>query len=299
MGIDGGGSTVRVAITAADLSVIAQIDGDSVNPSSIGHEMAAARIQAAMRAALDAAGRPPLAAVGIGVAGAMGAHSEPWLRATVGAVLPGVPVAASSDMEIALVGAHGARRGVMVLAGTGSAACAVGADGAWAQAGGWGYMLGDEGSGYWLVMEALRVFTRVADGVDPGGAALAERMMAALGWAQPLDVVPWLYRLPPPTREIARYARIVLEAAAEGDSAALSIVDRGAAALAAITRAVMLRAGAAPDICFCGGLLTADNALSRALCRRLGLAELPLPRFAPVIGAALLAQLRCVQAGEG
>ncbi len=175
----------------------------------------------------------------------------------------------------------------------------MGADGAWAQAGGWGYLLGDEGSGYWLVMEALRVFTRVADGVDAGGAALAERMMAALGWAQPLDVVPWLYRMPPPTREIARYAEIVLEAAAEGDSAALSIVDRGAAALAAITHSVMLHAGAPPDIRFCGGLLTADNALSRALCRRLGLAELPLPRFAPVIGAALLTQLRCVQADEG
>lgn len=293
MGIDGGGSTVRVAITAADLSVIAQIDGDSVNPSSIGHEMAAARIQTAMRAALDAAGGPSIAAVGIGVAGAMGAHSEPWLRATVGAVLPGVPVAASMDMEIALVGAHGARRGVMVLAGTGSVACAVGADGAWAQAGGWGYLLGDEGSGYWLVIEALRALTRVTDGVDAGGAALAERMMAALGWAQPLDVVAWLYRLPPPTREIARYAGIVLEAAAEGDSTAVSIVDRGAAALAAITRAVMLRAGAAPDIRFCGGLLAADNALSRALCRRLELQAPPPPRYPPVIGAALLAQLHC------
>lgn len=289
MGIDGGGSNLRVAIVDADFTVVAQAHRETVNPSTIGRETAAGRIQDAMREALAAAGGP-VSAVGIGVAGASAVYAEDWLRATVGAVLPDVPVAASMDHEIALVGAHGVRRGVMVLAGTGSVACAINAHGEWAQAGGWGYLLGDEGSGVWLALEGLRAFVRYHDGVAPQAADLAGRVQRAFGFTRPVDVIPWLYRQPPPTREAAGYAEVVLHAADDGDPTARDIVVRGAAVLAGIAQAAAARVGADFTIRFCGGLLTADNALSRALCDRLGLDAIPYPLHPPVIGAALLAR---------
>lgn len=289
MGIDGGGSTLRVAIVDEALTVIAQAQRETVNPSTIGRETAAMRIQDAMREVLAVA-EQPVAAVGIGVAGASAVYAEDWLRATVGAVLPDVPVVASMDHEIALVGAHGMRRGVIVLAGTGSVACAINARGEWAQAGGWGYLLGDEGSGVWLALEGLRAFARYHDGVAPEAADLAGRMQRAFGFTRPADAISWLYRQPPPTRELAQYADVVLRAADDGDPVARDIVRRGAAALAQIAQAAAARVDAAFTIRFCGGLLTADNALSRALCERLGLDAIPYPLYPPVVGAALLAR---------
>jgi N-acetylglucosamine kinase len=290
MGIDGGGSNLRVAVVDDALNIVAQAQRETANPSTIGHDTAAMRIQDALREVLAAVDQP-VEAVGIGVAGASSVYAEEWLRATVGAVLPNVPVAASMDNEIALVGAHGARRGVMVLAGTGSVAFAVGADGKHAQTGGWGYLLGDEGSGYWLVMEALRLMTRLEDGIETGeGAPLADRIEAALGLGRGVDVIPWLYRQPPPVREVAQHAHVVLHAADQDDPFAHEIVERGAAALAMLARTAMRNVRAEPEIRFCGGLLTADNALSRALCRQLGLADIPYPLHSPVVGAALLAR---------
>jgi glucosamine kinase len=290
IGIDGGGSTLRVAIVDDALRVVTSASRGTVNPSAIGREAAAALIGEALREVLALA-EVPITAVGIGVAGASAAYAADWLRATIAAVLPHVLTIPSSDNEIALVGAHGAREGAIVLAGTGSVACAANMRGGWAQAGGWGYLLGDEGGGYWLALEALRAYVRWSEGTAPHAAAFAERVRAAFGFASAVEVTPWLYRLPPPTREVAQYANVVLDAAAEGDATAQDIIDRGAAALAAIARAVVARVDPALPIRFCGGLLTAESAISAALCRQLGLAAIPLPLHAPVIGAALLAKL--------
>jgi N-acetylglucosamine kinase-like BadF-type ATPase len=100
-------------------------------------------------------------------------------------------------------------------------------------------------------------------------------------------------------RELASHAGLVLQLAAEGDACAGDIVLRGARALANITRAVVARAGLhAPSIQFCGGLLSADNPLSAALCAELALPVRPIPRYPPVIGAALLAKLHIETRGD-
>ena len=291
IGIDGGGSTLRVLLVDDALTMLASAQRGTVNPSAIGREASAALITDALREVLVAVS-VPVAAVGIGVAGAPHTFAADWLRQVVGAVLPSVLTVASSDDEIALVGAHGAWRGAMVLAGTGSVACAVNAQGEWAQAGGWGYLLGDEGSGCWLALEALRAYIHWGEGTAPHAAAFAQRVRDHFGFSSIVDVTPWVYRQPLPTRELAQHAAVVLDAADDGDSVALEIVERGAAALAAIVNAAIQRVNAEPSIRFCGGLLTADNALSRALCKQLGLTDIPLPLHPPAIGAALLAKLR-------
>src|SRR5690554_1470908 len=131
LGIDGGGSHLRVVVTTGALTRLAQVQAETANPSTIGRDAAAIRIQSAVRDVLAAAALNPadLSGIGIGIAGASVAHSENWLREVVTAVAPGVPLVLSSDAEIALVGALGRRFGVLVLAGTGSVACGVNAEG--------------------------------------------------------------------------------------------------------------------------------------------------------------------------
>lgn len=297
VGIDGGGSTVRVAVAAPALDVVGQSEGGAANPSAIGREAAAESIRETMRAALHAADVAPrqVAAVGIGVAGAAASHSAAWLREVVSAVTPGALVVPSADYEIALVGALGRRRGVLVLAGTGSLAYGVNARGRSKLVGGWGTLLGDEGSGGWLGLEGLRAVVRAADRRGPA-TALTGLLLRELELSDARDLIPWLYRADQPrTPAIARLAGTVLAAAEAGDAVARDLVERAADELAgaarAVIRALTMRH---PPIAFAGGLLSADNPLSTALCARLDLPARPVPQYPPVMGAVLLAQERLI-----
>lgn len=294
VGIDGGGSTVRVVITDLDLVVCAESRGDTVNPSVIGPEAAAQRIGQAVQAALTTANltTADIAGVGIGVAGAADTHSSGWLRDVMRDVLPGAVVAPSSDMGIALVGAHGKREGILVLAGTGSVAYGINQAGDSAQAGGWGYLLGDEGSGYWIGLQAIKAVIAAADGYgDPN--IFTDRILATWGLEHPRDLIHWVYRAQTPrTRDIAALAPLVIAEAEAGNPLAVPIIEQAAHELAQMTQAVIRRLHMdSPAVAFAGGLLEQPNSLSNRLCSRLGLPGIPTPRYPPVIGAALLAKL--------
>lgn len=294
VGIDGGGSYVRVVITNLALEVLAQAEGSTVNPSVVGREAAAALIQKVLRSALEQAGLAAnqIGAAGIGIAGASATYAGDWLREVIRPVIPEARIVPSSDVEIALVGAHGARYGVLVLAGTGSVALGIDAVGRMARAGGWGYLLGDEGSGYWIGLEGLRAVMRAADGRGERS-ALEQRLLAALELPDVQAVTLWLYQAETSrTREVARLAPLVCQAAVDGDRVAGEIVDRAAVELALLCRAVIRQLGASDlPVAFAGGLLVNPTPVRAQLCQHLGLAEPLQPRYPPVIGAALLARL--------
>lgn len=294
VGIDGGGSTVRVAVTDFDLVVCADSRGDTVNPSVIGREAAAQRIRQTVQAALKMANltAADIAGVGIGVAGAADTHSSGWLVEVMGGVLPDTVVAPSSDMGIALVGAHGKREGILVLAGTGSVAYGINQAGDSAQAGGWGYLLGDEGSGYWIGLQAIKAVIRAADGYRDSD-AFTHHILTTWGLEHPRDLIRWVYHTQTPrTRDIAALTPFVIAQAEADNPLAVSIIDEAAQELARMAQAVIQRLHMdSPAIAFAGGLLEQPNSLSNRLCTRLGLPGIPTPRYPPVIGAALLAKI--------
>jgi glucosamine kinase len=295
IGIDGGGSNLRVAITADDLTPIATSYGETANPSVIGREASAARIHAAVHEALAHAGLDyvAIAGVGVGIAGASVAHSEAWLRQILDTILPGVPAVPSSDAEIALVGSNGERQGVLLLAGTGSAVFGVNAAGQSLQVGGWGYLLGDEGSSHWIGMRALQLVVRAADGRESCPPEFRAQILAALALESEIDLIPWLYRSEQPrTRDVAQLARLVIKNASAGVEVATEIVKDAADELALLCHTVIRRLDMEnPQIAFAGGLLDNDNFLGTHLCKLLGLDQRPVPLYPPVIGAALLAQI--------
>jgi N-acetylglucosamine kinase-like BadF-type ATPase len=313
MGIDGGGSTIRVAIVRDDLAVVGESIGATVNPSVIGHASSAERIRETMRTALANAGVSPeqIAAVGIGIAGAAAEHSATWLREVASPVLPSAQIVPSNDLEIALVGARGERRGILILAGTGSAAYGVNDAGESLLVGGWGYLLGDEGSGYWIGMEALREIARHEDsGVHT---QLRDVVLSTLNITDPRQLVQWLYQSETNRiREIAALAPLVMEIAAVDHSARL-IISNAAAHLATMGLNVSVRLQIAKDtFAFAGGLLESPTLLRKELVIAIGMSSAPysfappvidvevssppLPLYPPVIGAALLALMRLSRA---
>jgi glucosamine kinase len=295
MGIDGGGSNLRVVIVTEQLSETTRVKAGACNPSSVGRDAAADIIQQAMQVAITQAKLTPeqIAGVGIGVAGASATYAADWLRQVVCGVLPDAHIAPSSDNEIALVGARGERRGILLLSGTGSVAFGVNDAGEAVQVGGWGYLLGDEGSGYWLGLQALRALVTQSDGTLELVTILAQRVAEHLSLQSAQDVLAWVYRHDAPrTTDIARLAPIVLAEAEKGDLHAQHIITEAADHLEKLARTTMRRlAFGDAALAFAGGLLTSDNLLSRTLCQRLSLDALPVAKYEPVVGAALLAKI--------
>jgi N-acetylglucosamine kinase-like BadF-type ATPase len=292
LGVDGGGSTVRVDVVTPGLQILGQSTGPTVNPNIVGRPVAAQTIQTAVNDAIAAADLQPgqITAVGIGIGGAEAWYAEAWLREVVAGVLPDALVVPSSDHEIALVGAHGLRRGILVLSGTGSLASGVGSSGEYILINGLGYLLGDEGSGYWMGLEALRAAVRGADGRGRQ-TALSGAILNGLGLQTVRELMLWVYQPGQPrNRDIAGFARLVLHHAEKGDDIAQEIVARAAHELALATRALRYRLNMEHlPIAFAGSLLTHDNPLSRLVCQRLNLGAIPLPKFPATIGGAILA----------
>jgi glucosamine kinase len=164
IGIDGGGSGTR--------AIVQRVHGErvgtgSAGPSALGQGIPQAweNILAAVREAFEGAGLPvaPWKRCAL-AAGLSGVSHAPWREAFLAAD-PGLArLDAETDSFTMLLGAHGGHPGVIVIAGTGSIAEALRADGSRATVGGWGFRVDDEGSGGWLGLQAVRHGLAAFDG---------------------------------------------------------------------------------------------------------------------------------------
>ncbi|MGH7520391.1 MAG: BadF/BadG/BcrA/BcrD ATPase family protein, partial [Gemmatimonadales bacterium] len=191
--------------------------------------------------------------------------------------------AVRGDVEIALAAAFGDGPGVLVNAGTGSIAYARVADGRLHRAGGHGWQLGDEGSGYWLGRRALSAAARARDGLEESS-TLLERLLVELGLPTFDDLIRWTATATP--AQVAALAPHVLNAAREGESVAQRIVAEAAAELSQLVRVLSRHFSEAEAIRIAttGGLLRSGSPLLAALRARLAV-DVPRARFADVRGA--------------
>ncbi|HLZ26724.1 MAG TPA: BadF/BadG/BcrA/BcrD ATPase family protein [Chloroflexota bacterium] len=211
---------------------------------------------------------------------------------------PGADVRVSNDALIALWGGLAGRQGVAVLAGTGSIALARAADGREARSGGWGYLLGDEGGGYWLGRQAITAYLRWLEGRG-GPSALFDLVEAAIGRVSTVsEVIAWLNATASHVSRLASLAPLVSQAAATGDAQAIAILDRAGQALAelAVSAACQLWPAGLTDglaVACCGGVWAAGRVLeapfAAALQDGLPNATVSPPQLSPVAGAVLLA----------
>jgi N-acetylglucosamine kinase-like BadF-type ATPase len=199
------------------------------------------------------------------------------------------------DIEIALNGAAMGGDAVVLISGTGSVAYGGTQDGARARAGGWGYLLSDEGSAYWLGQQAISSALRAYDGRGEN-TLITQRLLDTLHLNHVMDLEGWVYGLPSVNTEVAALASVVLEAAREHDTVAESIVDEAGRLLTETVGAVLNclhRADAPMPVATVGGVLHAESPVRDALIQRLGgtypQAIATWPSLPPVGGAVLRA----------
>lgn len=294
MGIDGGGSTLRVAITDDELTTKAYIERkETSNPIAVGAEIATQLIHSAVEIALQYAFLTPsdITAVSAGIAGAEAERMYDWLDGVLRQQFPHAHVVPSSDYEIALVGARAERYGVLILAGTGSVAFGVNREGQSTRVGGWGYMIGDEGSGYWIGQQAMRAITHAYDN-RAQSTQLAPMILDHAQVKAPRDLVQWIYGdVSLRVKTVAALAPLVMQAAESGDAVALDIIQQAATHLHGHYNAILQRLNMSQaPVAFTGGLLEHDTILQRELIKKLNLTAAPIRQYEPVFGAAILAR---------
>lgn len=285
IGIDGGGSKTLVAMADATGQVLTLARGKATSPleSATWSDKLAEQTR-------PFAGRTDL----IAVAAALPAYGEVEAVSAaqdrvIGELFGSVPQRVLNDVDAANIGAFAGGSGILILAGTGSMAWARDEAGASHRTGGWGEIVGDEGSGYWVGKQVLGAVSKSIDGrtgptslvagaFDLLGLDIADRVNELEGWAS---------RLSEPRTQIASLAPVALRCAEQGDVAARLIVDAAADELVWHVR-MLERKLVAPTMAwsYAGGLFQ-SAVLREAVVERVG--RQPRLPLLPPIGGALLA----------
>lgn len=298
IGIDGGGTRTRAILLDDTGHEHGRVIGPGSNPATQGWKAATQVIQTLLADLLGKTlvSAQDIDAIGMGLAGLTTLGDADSLHKALAATFPGATLTLHWDIEVALVGAYGRREGMLLLAGTGSAAYGISPTGKTVRVGGWGYLIGDEGSGFAVGRAALQAVMRAYDGRGPE-TALTGQLLSALNLPEPEAIDPWLYGGEFHPRNVARLAPLVCETARSGDPLAQGIIIQTVDDLLELLRA-MLRGlqqeHQAARLVFMGGLLTAPDSyvaerLRPELARQFPLIQLVKVQHPPEVGAALLA----------
>jgi N-acetylglucosamine kinase len=176
-----------------------------------------------------------------------------------------------NDALVALVAGAGEHAGVVIVAGTGSIAYGRDAEGHAARAGGWGYLLGDEGGGFWIGRAALSAVVRQFDHRGPA-TLLTDLVLGQMQLSTPAEVIHAIYDRGLQRHAIAGLAGLVQRAVEAGDAVAGQILDRAASELAAAAASVVTRLGMRGDVfptVLAGGMFTGIPLLVTSVTTRL------------------------------
>lgn len=302
LALDGGGTKTEAVVLDSNGRIGARRTVGPSNLQNLGEDGCRRALAAAIDGVLAQVGlkRHEIRAACLGVGGLdTDADAASYARIVRNLFGPAAErVLVESDGFIPIFSGTRGRAGVALIAGTGSMAVGVDDRGCRARAGGWGALLGDEGSAYDIGRQALILVLR---GLDGRARPSTLRADIEEHFGRPLpEVVAMLYRQDSPETLIASVAQLVARAAEEGDRTSRQLLRRGARELALCVRAVLgkLRFASEPVPVVLSGSLFRSRILREEVARQLSTSrvrvELIRPTLPPVAGACYLA---CRQAG--
>jgi N-acetylglucosamine kinase-like BadF-type ATPase len=306
LAVDGGGTNTQALIADLDGTVLARGLGPSSNLHNVGFEKgfqaiataiegALAQVRGTMPAAASAPGAARWRSAGIAAAclGLSGVDSSAdeaqvsqWLKEQ--ALAPRFAVV--NDSELVLAGGTPAGWGVAVISGTGSVCLGRTAEGKSARVGGWGPLLGDEGSGYHIATLALHRATQAAD-ERIEAPALLKAILRHWKLTDPTGLIRHVHDPATTTADIAALATVVVDLAGRNDPAALEVVAEAARDLALhIDTIVRLLRLTRPPVALGGGLML-RGALRKTMLAAVKSELGPISTVAdPPLGAVVLAR---------
>ncbi len=253
-GIDGGGTKTAFVIIDAVGNELARHQATTSNAAVVGHDRAGSTLREGLLAAIGKAGANlELQGAWFGLSGSDRPEDQAKLLPFVNDLAPVVRM--SNDAELVL-GALSDSIGIAVVSGTGSIAYGRNASGDRARSGGWGQIIGDEGSGYDVARRMLDAYAREIDGRGPA-TTCTSRLMTHLDLKEPFQIISWVYASETSKGDIAALSAIVVEEATAGDEVARDIIRESARELAVTVGAAARRLGFASrlPVALTGGML--------------------------------------------
>ncbi len=295
LGIDAGGTKTVCLLADEQGRVVSEARGGGANLQAAGELEVEKVLHAVMETALGDRDVQP-AAICLGIAGVDRESDAAAVRGIMRRIGFKTRTLVVNDALIALVAGAGDGPGVVIVAGTGSIAYGTDGAGRAARAGGWGYVLGDEGGGFWIGRAALNAVVRQFDGRGPA-TMLSEMVLAAMNLKSPTELVHAVYGGGLHRYAIAAMSPVVQRAADAGDAVASDIVSRAAIELAGAATSVItrleMRGELFPTI-LAGGVFRGVPALVAQVAARLAEAaprsDVRLLDVEPAMGAVKLAQ---------
>lgn len=294
VGVDAGGSST-VAVAMRDGELLRPATGPGANVGITGVDRAAVTIGDAISAASESS--TPDAVV-VGVAGGGAGRTASALLAALTSRFPQARIEVTDDAHVALRAGVPAGDAVALIAGTGSIAYAE-IGGNVYRAGGFGYLVGDEGSGFAIGASALRLALKSAEGRAPSD-PLTQAVLERVGTRNAREAVAYLYSGDAPVAHVASFADLVLESAAAGERSAVKIVQSAALDLFDLVRAVCriasIGSGKDMPLALCGGVLGENSMLTYLLETRVAneLPHLAIVKNATAPHFGALAQARAL-----
>lgn len=270
LGIDAGGTKTVCLLADERGDVLAEARGAGANLQVIGELGVEKVLHGVMEETIGERDLRP-AAICLGMAGV----DRPRDAQAVGDIMRRIGhktrTVVVNDALVALVAGAGHQAGVVVVAGTGSIAYGRDAEGRAARAGGWGYLLGDEGGGFWIGRNALSAVVRQFDQRGPD-TMLTELVLKQMQLSTPAELIHAIYDQGLQRHSIAGLSGVVQRAAEAGDAVARDILARAATELAAAAASVVTRLRMRGDVfptVLAGGIFSGIPSLAAALSERL------------------------------
>lgn len=301
LGFDGGGTKTECCVTDLLGTELTSSIGGATNPKSVSFEM----VFRHLREMLDAVHRkeaftPQLCrGLCLGMAGIymeeekLQVH-EYLTRYYTSQGWPAPPITIMNDAEIALMAGLGDTHGIIAIAGTGSIVYGITPSGKSYRTGGWGHLLGDQGSGYDIGLQTVQSVMLSFDGVlQP--TLLTELVLEAFGFKSPVELRSYIYEPHIDKQHIAKFAELCIRAAEAEDATARGIMERAASGLAGLTEAMLRKDDGFRHlpIAITGSIFQHSRLFEELYRKRMeAAAEAPtivLSKQRPAYGAALLA----------
>ncbi|MBD2846343.1 N-acetylglucosamine kinase [Paenibacillus sp. IB182496] len=242
--VDGGGTQTTLIVADGGGQILAAVRGGSSNMKSLPWTRVREELIRLLEEGLRGSGVSlrEVRGIALGLAGGDRSEDKARVRDLLRDRLPAqARVSLYNDAQTALAaGTHG-RRGVVLIAGTGSIACGYDPEsGEYVRVGGWGYVMGDEGSGFDLGRRALQAVMRAHDGRGPQ-TLLTGEILGELGLTAPPELVTAIYEADNMRARTASLARALFRAARRGDETARWIAAEAAGELARLVQAACAR----------------------------------------------------------
>ena len=294
LGLDAGGTKTVCLLADEHGLIVSEGRGPGANLHTAGELGVEKVLHEVMETAIGDRPITP-SAICLGVAGVDREDDAGTVRAIMRRIGYKSRVLVVNDALVALVAGAGDSPGIVIIAGTGSIVYGRNAHFEAARAGGWGHIIGDEGSGYWIGREALAAVMRAVDGRGPP-TQLADAVLAHFNIADTSGLPRIVYDRELPRVSVAALGPIVQRASERGDAVAMRILERAADELVSAARSVAAKLEMRGDtfpFMLAGGVFRVVPWLAGELSRRLmevaPRCEVRLLAQEPAAGAVCLA----------